>query len=176
MSGIEVGLLVLRWLHILSAIALMGGALFMRMALLPAAQTLSDDAHETLRAALRARWAPVVMAASGLLLLSGFASFGIYVAQYSFDKSVFLGKSYHMLFGLKFVLALPVLYIAATLVGRSATAQRVRQNARFWLTLNLVLATLVVCLGGLLRFAPRAPKQAATVSQQAVVDSFVARR
>lgn len=155
MSGIEIALLALRWMHILSAIALMGGAIFMRMALLPAAAELADDAHERLRQALRARWSPVVMAGAGLLLLSGFASFGIYVVSYAFDKTEPLGKFYHMLFGLKFLLALPVLYIATTLVGRSESAQRMRSNAKFWLTLNLILATLVVCVGGLLRFAPR---------------------
>lgn len=168
MSGIELALLVLRWLHVLSAIAMMGGAIFMRMALVPAAATLADDAHEQLRTALRARWAPVVMAAAGLLLLSGLANFGLTVAKFQFDKEVLPGRLYHMLFGVKFLLALPVLHIATLLVGRSETAQKARKNAKFWLTLNLVLATLVVCLGGVMRFAPRSPKQPASARLERV--------
>lgn len=168
MTGLEIVMLVLRWLHILSAIAMMGGAIFMRVALLPAAETLSAEAHEQLRSAMRPRWARVVMAASGLLLLSGFANFGITVAMYSFDKATLLGSHYHLFFGVKFALALPVFYIAATLVGRSEAAQRVRANARFWLTLNLILATLVVCFGGVLRFTPRQLKAERATSQAAV--------
>lgn len=180
MSGVEALMLVLRWTHILSAIALMGGAMFMRFALLPAAATLSDDAHVKLRGELRSRWAPIVMAAAGLLLLSGLANFVLTVIQLSFDKSTLAGKLYHPLFGVKFLLALPVFHIAALLVGKSEAAQRARQNARFWLTLNLVLATAIVLIGGFLRTAPRGPKvptreTSLESSRPAAVESSVAR-
>ena len=62
--------------------------------------------------------------------LTGFANFGLTIAKYSIDKEVLPGKLYHLVFGLKFVLAIPVLYIASTLVGRSEAAQRVRKNAK----------------------------------------------
>lgn len=153
--------LVLRWIHILAAIALMGGAIFQRFALLPAAATLPDDAHQKLRAELRGRWAKLVMMAAGLLVVSGFVNFGLLVVNYNLDKSELPGRLYHMVFGVKFLLALVVLYIASLLAGRSALAERARQNARGWLTLNLVLATLVVGLGGVLRQAGRSPKTAA---------------
>src|SRR5262245_24349511 len=122
MTGLEIGLLILRWMHILSAIAMMGGAFFMRFALMPSAATLPDDAHDQLRTALRARWAPVVMAASTLLILSGLLNFGLTVMNFSFDKSTLAGSKYHMFFGIKFLLALPVFYIAMLLVGTSENA------------------------------------------------------
>lgn len=150
--------LVLRWAHILAAVTLMGGAIFQRFALLPAAAELPAEAHEQLRAALRGRWSRLVMMSAGLLVLSGLVNFGLLVANYDLDKSQFAGRLYHMLFGIKFLIALVVLYIASLLAGRSAAAERARQNARAWLTLNLILATLVVCLGGLLRQAGRSPK------------------
>ena len=162
MSGLLLAGMALRWVHILAAIALMGGALFQRLALMPAAAELPDDAHEQLRSALRGRWSKVVMATAGLLLLSGLGSFGLLVANYTLDKSELPGKLYHMVFGIKFLLALAVFYIASLLAGRSELAQKVRQNARTWLTLNLVLATLVVCMGGFLRQAQRIPKSGAT--------------
>jgi hypothetical protein len=63
-----------------------------------------------------------------------------------------------MLFGIKFLLALVVLYIASLLAGRSAAAERARQNAKTLLTVNLALATIVVCLGGYMRTIDRTPK------------------
>jgi len=162
MSGLMLAGLVLRWIHILAAIALMGGAVFQRFALMPAAAELPEEAHEQLRQALRGRWSKLVMMTAGLLLLSGLANFGLLVASYTLDKTELPGKLYHMLFGVKFLLALVVLYIASLLSGRSELAQKVRQNARTWLTLNLVLATLVVCLGGFLRQATRTPKSEGT--------------
>lgn len=158
MAGMVVLGMILRWMHILSAIALMGGAIFQRMVLLPAAELLPNEAHEKLKAAVRGRWSRVVMASAGLLLLSGLANFGILIVAYQLDKSTLVGGKYHMLFGIKFLLALVVLYIASMLAGRSSMAERARQNARFWLSLNLVLATAVVCLGGILRQADRTLK------------------
>ncbi len=163
--------LVLRWLHVLAAVALMGGAVFQRFVLLPAAAELPDEAHDRLRAAVRGRWSRIVMMSAGLLVASGLINFVLLVVSYQLDRSVLPGRLYHMVFGIKFLLALIVLYIASLLVGRSALAERARQNARTWLTLNLLLATLVVCLGGFLRQAPRSLKGEGTSGQssQAVV-------
>lgn len=161
MTGVSLLLLVLRWMHILSGITLMGGALFQRLALMPAAAGLPDDAHDQLREAVRGRWARVVMSMSGMLLVSGLSSYVITTINYQFDKSELPGRLYHMLFGIKFLLGLVVLYLAAALSGRSAAAQRMRANAAKWLTLNLMLATLVVLIGGFMRYAPRSVKQPA---------------
>lgn len=150
--------LVLRWAHILAATTLMGGAIFQRFALLPAAAELPVEAHEQLRTALRGRWSRLVMMSAGLLVLSGIVNFVLLVANFDLDKTQAAGRMYHMLFGIKFLIALIVLYIASLLAGRSAAADRARQNARAWLTLNLILATLVLCLGGMLRQAGRSPK------------------
>jgi hypothetical protein len=91
------------------------------------------------------------MLAIGLLLVSGLANYSLAVVRSA------MPGSYHAIFGIKFLLALTVFWIASLLIGRSDTAERVRQKAGFWLTLNLVLATLVVCLGGVLRFTNRKP-------------------
>ena len=154
MNGLELAGLALRWIHILAAITLMGGAIFQRFALMPAAAELDDAAHDRLKVAVRGHWSKLVMMSAGGLLLSGLVNIGILIASYT------LAKPYHMIFGVKFLLALVVLYIASLLAGRSAAAERARQNAKSLLTINLVLATIVVCLGGYLRMIDRTPKGA----------------
>lgn len=148
--------LVLRWCHILSAIGLMGGAIFMRFALLPAAAAaeLDEASHARLRAGLRARWSGWVIAAAALLLFSGLTNFAMNESQLSFEQPT----AYRILLAIKILLALPVLHIAMSLVGRSSLAERMRANARFWLTVNLLLATTIVGLGGAMRFFDRKPK------------------
>ena len=148
-------LLVLRYMHIFGAIALMGGAIFMRFALVPSAGELADETRRQLHERVRSRWSKVVMLSAALLLLSGIANLGL-AARYEFDGPV----SYNMLGGIKFLLALPVFYFASVLAGRSATAQKFQANAKFWLNLNLALAVAVVLLGGVMRFIPRELKSA----------------
>jgi uncharacterized membrane protein len=155
--------LVLRWCHILGAIGLMGGAIFMRLALLPAAAELDEAAHARLRAGLRARWSRWVMIGSALLLVSGIANVGLNESRLSFDQPT----TYRILLAIKIMLALPVLHIAMTLVGRSSLAERMRANARFWLTVNLLLATTIVGLGGAMRFFDRRPKPPRTTEAAA---------
>ena len=147
-------LLILRWMHILGAITLMGGAVFMRFALVPAAKTLADDAHAQLRSEIRKRWSKVVMLTTAMLLISGLVNFVLLITQYKLPPEA----HYHMIFGIKFLLALPIFFIASLLTGRTALADRVRQNATLWLNVNLVLATAVVCIGGFLKSVDRVPK------------------
>lgn len=143
-------LLILRYMHILGAITLMGGAIFMRFALLPSVGELGDDNRRQLHERVRSRWAKLVMASAALLLLSGIANLGL-AARYEFTGFV----SYNMLGGIKFLFALPIFMFASFLSGRSATALKFQSNAKFWLNVNLALALLMVLLGGLMRFTPR---------------------
>ena len=61
--------LVSRWLHIIPAIILVGGTLFMRYALVPAAD--ESKATTELRESIRKRWSKLIMISVALLLLSG---------------------------------------------------------------------------------------------------------
>lgn len=157
--------LILRYMHILGAIALMGGAIFMRFALVPSAGELGDDTRRQLHERVRSRWAKVVMAASALILISGIANLGL-AARYNFEGPV----SYNMLGGIKFLLALPIFYFASVLSGRSATAQKFQANPTLWLNVNLVLAVIVVMLGGFMRFIPRQPKVEKPEAQVSAVE------
>ena len=167
MEPVYLASLVLRWMHILSAIALMGGAFFMRYALLPAASTLDAAAHDQLRSEVRKRWAKWVMITTTFLIVSGLINVAMNEMRFQFD-----GPIYRMLLAVKILLAMPVFYIAMSLVGRSPVAEKMRANAEKWLTLNLVLATAIVALGGGMRFidrnkkAPKGEPPAPAVTEQ----------
>ncbi|MEX0585738.1 MAG: hypothetical protein WD176_03790, partial [Pirellulales bacterium] len=70
-------------------------------------------------------------------------------------------KYYHAVFGTKVLLALAIFFIASALMGKSPALQKIRDNRRFWLTTNVVLAIIVVCLSGILRRSdpPKKPIQ-----------------
>jgi len=122
--------------------------LFMRLALVPALKRLDDEASSRLKEALRSNWSKMVFGAIFFLLVSGIYNFITTIK--SFDDHV--NKSlFHMLFGIKFLLALGVFFIGSALAGRSKATQKIRDNTVFYLTINAVLAVTVVCLSGVLR-------------------------
>jgi hypothetical protein len=148
-------LLILRYMHILGAIMLMGGTIFMRFGLAPVVAGLDASTKASVHEQVRSRWSKFVMLASGLLLVSGLANLGL-ASQYEF-KPVF-GLNYNMVVGIKFLLALPIFLFASFLAGRSATAKKFQANAVTWMNVNLALALVMVLIGGALKFVPRQPK------------------
>jgi uncharacterized membrane protein len=161
-------LLLLRYMHILGAIMLMGGTIFMRFALRPAAKTLPHDIHAGLHEQVRSRWAKAVALASLLILVSGLANLAL-ASRNTYDP-VF-GLNYNMVVGIKFILSLPIFFIAAILMGRSNLSQKFKANADLWINLNLTLALVMVLIGGVLRFVHREPKKTA-VPPAATAASF----
>lgn len=150
-------LLILRYMHILGAITLMGGTILARFAVRPSLGVLEPEARAALHEQIRSRWSKFVMLASALLLISGIANLAL-AGRYEYKPVLDLDKGYHMLVGLKFLLSLPIFFVAAVLTGRSSLAKRFQAQAELWLTINLTLALLMVLLGGYLKFVYRQPK------------------
>ena len=148
--------LVFRWLHILSAAILVGGAFFMRFSLAPLLARQSADTRQSLLALWRPGWARLVMLTSGLLLVSGLVNAVLNIQRYRFTDA-----PYHALVAVKLVLALVVFWLSAILSGRSENANKFREKLTQWLNLNLVFAILVVALGGYMKLTPRTEKSAA---------------
>jgi uncharacterized membrane protein len=144
--------LLFRWMHMFASIAAVGGMIFQRVALVPALGELPDDLRLRLHAAMRARWARVVQGSILFLLVSGLVNVVRIIQNFE------LAPYYHALFGVKFLLAFGIFFIASMLTGRSDNAQRFQRNARYWLTVNLLLAVLVIGLSGVLKTAPKRPK------------------
>jgi uncharacterized membrane protein len=162
-------LLILRYMHILGAIALMGGTIFMRFALRPVVVGLPPDIRTALHEQVRGRWSKFIMLASALLLVSGITNLAL-AGKYDFQPIAGMPKGYHMVVGIKFLLALPIFFIAALMTGRSSLAKKVQANAETWMNVNLALALAMVLIGGYLKFVARTPKtqaagETATITQ-----------
>lgn len=149
----------LRYLHIFGAIALFGGSLFARIAVVPTLAALSEDDRRKLHEQIRSRWGKVVHIAVAAVLISGIANLGL-ASQYDFEPRI-----YNMLAGIKFLLALPIFFFASMLVGRSESAAKFQKEAGKWLTVNIILAVIIVLIGGVLKFVERKPKAKPATSQ-----------
>jgi uncharacterized membrane protein len=164
--------LILRLLHILAAITAVGGMIFIRFALLPALDTLGDEQRRALHDRIRARWSRLIQVSILFLLASGLVNFGMFViAARDWPETwrTSFNTGYQMLFGIKFILALVIFAVASILTGKSAGTQKIRDNPRFWLNLNLSLALAVVIISGVLRLThvgPTDPEQQRTVEPQ----------
>jgi hypothetical protein len=161
--------LIFRWLHILPAVILLGGVFFMRLALTPAVASYGEEDRRRLNDAVRGRWAKWVMISAGLLLLSGIVNTVLIIRG---DSAPPPGL-YHGLLTLKILLALAIIYIASLLAGRSEAAERFRQKAPFWLTVNLVLATVLILIGGAMRLTPRVDRTTTERAASALIQTDV---
>jgi hypothetical protein len=114
-----------RYIHIASAITLLGGMFFAVIAWLPALrdQGVSD--------AIAARFRPWFLAAMLGLLLSGFYNY------YRHVENQDVPKMYHMVFGIKFLLALHV-FAVGYISLKGGNAKRARQ------ILGVVISGLVI--------------------------------
>jgi uncharacterized membrane protein len=146
--------LLSRWLHVLAAITAVGGTVFIWYALLPSLASLPEHQRKQLHDALRARWSKVVMICIALLLITGLYNFIVIARGLSADeRTVGIKTFYHSFFGIKFLLALGIFFIASALIGRSPAFEKIRSKAPFWAGLNVALAILVVCISGFLRLS-----------------------
>lgn len=159
--------LVLRWMHIIGAIMLVGSTIFMRCVYVPAKEFTGEEPRAEFTEWIRKLWARMVMISSGQLLVSGLFGFMLVVMRYDISKEAFPGTAYHMIFGIKFLLAFVIFFLAAALTGRSGLAQKLRQREKFWMMVNMVLAIIVVCFGGIMRSADRSVKATSSLPQPA---------
>jgi len=146
MDGMDLLSIALRWMHILAAIALGGGLIYQRVSLVPVAGELSDESKERVRRG----WSKVVAVSVLFLLVSGLTNLMLTIKAYK-AFSPGLEGSYHALFGIKFLLALGLFFLASILAGRSENAKKFQANAKKWLNISIMLLVIIVCLSGVLR-------------------------
>lgn len=154
----EYAALVSRWLHIIPATVLVGGTVFMRFALLPAASD-KDEKTSAFLADVRSRWAKLVMISALFLILSG--TFNVVYIMMSYELPA--GK-YHGLLTGKIVLALAIFFLSSILAGRSDAAKHWQEKEVKWLTINMLLAIVLVCMAGMMKFTDRTPKENASTT------------
>lgn len=152
---------VSRWIHVGTAIVVLGGSCFLRVVLMPAAAALPEAEHEGLRQRLMATWRRVVTLGIALFLLSGFYNYlAVAIPRHRGDGL------YHALMGIKILLALVVFFLASALVGRSEALAGIRRNARRWLAITVLIGFVIVGMSGYLKVAR--PGSLAEATSQAI--------
>lgn len=138
--------LLSRWFHVLGAIMLLGGAIYFRFVLMPAAkETLDDETHQKLRAGVIKRWGRILHVLILILLVSG-------IINFVFAVHLHKGQgAYHMLFSIKFILALLVFGLASMLAGRRSFSQKLQQNAGLWLGITIAMGVAIVLIAGYMK-------------------------
>ena len=129
--------ILMRFVHIFSAITLLGGVLAWRFGTIPALAPLGEESRNKVDRAIAAAWRPFVFSAVAGLLISGI---------YNFLHKTGLTPAYHAVIGVKFLLALHV-FAAAILACRPHNARRARQ-----LTGVAISGVVIVILSAVLRW------------------------
>lgn len=151
--------LISRWIHIGTAIVLVGGLVFLRFVLAPAAAQLPDDAHAKLKELVLGTWKKFIHAGILFFLVSGFYNYLVVQApSHQGDKL------YHALMGTKILLALIIFFLSSALVGRSKAFAAMRSNSKLWQTVIVVLAAVIVGLSGFVKVAVKGTSVPAPVS------------
>ena len=142
LSGADISTLV----HVIVAFFIAGTLLFQWRAIHPAVSAAADA--EKVRETIRSHWAPVMRI--GMVLLIGTGVYQLMVLgmpKAELQKSSEAAwLSYHMLFGIKFLLAMAILFIGNAMVGKSAALASIREKAPMWLGLAcaMVIAVIVI--------------------------------
>jgi putative copper export protein len=127
---------VMRWLHLTSMATLLGGMLYWRLILAPASETLSPETRQALGDKAASLFSPIVFASIGGLLISG---------VFKYLTSPGHQPIYHMLFGIKMLLALHV-FAVGILIVRPGNPRRTRM-----LTGTVISGLFIVLLSAWLR-------------------------
>jgi hypothetical protein len=127
----------MRFLHIISAITLLGGVFAWRFGAVPATAALARETQTKVGDAIASAWRPFVIFAVIGLLISGI---------YNFLNKTGLTPAYHAVIGIKLLLALHV-FAAAILAARPNNERRERQ-----LTGVAISGIIIVILSAVLRW------------------------
>ena len=135
-----------RWLHVSTAIVLVGGTVFIRFVMTPSAEQLPQSEHDRLRELVTATWRKFVRAGILLFLLTGFYNYIAVAAPKHHGDGL-----YHALMGTKILLAFGVFFLAEALVGRSAVFAPLREKRKVWLMVLILVAFVIVAISSVLR-------------------------
>jgi uncharacterized membrane protein len=137
--------IISRIVHVLTAITMLGGSLFMLLVLIPSLQANDDSTRREIMGSVRQRWQRIVHSGILLFLLSGFYNYFRAMPKHKGDGL------YHALVGTKILLALGIFFLASVLVGRSSKFEPMRANTRKWLTIICLLGIIIVAISGFVK-------------------------
>ncbi len=137
----EVFNVIVRILHIGSAIALLGGTVFFLVVLIPSLKLLDDGLRGSILQIARKRFYRISHPALVLLLLTGFYNFYLNLGIYGKAH-----KAVHALIGIKILLALAVVFIVFAQTFGVLKGCPIR-----WAKINLALGVTIVILAAIVR-------------------------
>lgn len=156
--------LIMRWLHIVSAIAAVGSILFYWFAVKPAvhAEFVDDAQRQAFLDRIAKRWRLLVHPPILLFLVSGFYNY-IMVTRHVHEGQ----PLYHALFGIKFLLAILVFALAVIATSSRPWSEKVRSRPIVLVALVL-LSLSVVMIGGYMRVMPQSESDVETAIKEVV--------
>ena len=131
-----------RVIHVSTAIALVGGTVFVLFVLIPSTAAMPEADERNLRSSVIQRWKRFVHIGIVLFLVTGFHNFIRAIPSHRGDGL------YHALIGTKILLAFAMFFIGSALVGRSKAFESMRQKRVLWLRVFVLLAFSVVAISG----------------------------
>lgn len=134
-----------RWMHIVPAIVLLGGTIFLALIVVPKTSAPDGGAPAWL-GKVRKRWAMLSGLCIMLLLVSGLWNFMAYRMPEVKDT----GPLYQALFGIKVLLALGVFFIVSVMAGRSPTFEPMRARPGKTLMIAAAMGLAIVLIAGVL--------------------------
>ena len=126
----------MRWVHISSMAALIGGMIYGRLVFMRSLAAVPPEASQAVQAKAAAAYRPIVLAAVAGLIFSGLYNLMINPGH---------SRTYHMVFGMKILLALHV-FAAAFLITQPVNPRRSRQ-----MTGTLISGLIILGISAYLR-------------------------
>lgn len=142
---------VIHWLHLFAATTAIGGAVFMRMVMIPSADQL-DSAEEGFHRTARRKMTVFVMHSVLLLFLTGFGNLIRALGSPA-------PQGYHAWLGIKLLLAMAVFVLAIMLVIPAEGLEKFQSKRKFWLVVNILLGAGVLLASARLRMFSEFPMQ-----------------
>ena len=133
----SVGNVFVTTIHIISAILAVGGVAFFRFAVIPYADSLPESERDSFLAGVRKRYVPILHGSFAFLVLTGI---------HHITRIIRSGLVFPHVLITKIVIALIIVFIGVALTT-SKGFEGIKKNAPFYMTINLVLAAIVVFMG-----------------------------
>lgn len=139
---------VSRFFHISAAVIAVGGTFMLRYAVLPAIEDQERlNVQADLHSSIRRRLQVIIPVAIGLLLLSGLVNL-----MRAFMVAPPPPVAYHMILGVKLLLAFGMFGVAMGLVWPSTPPNAIQRKRRMWLSFNVHAGLLLIACSVAMRF------------------------
>jgi uncharacterized membrane protein len=129
----------MRWIHIASVVALIGGFIYARFVLAPALASAAPAERNSLNAAVQSAFRPLLFTVIATVLISGI---------YNYATKTSYPPGYHMWMGIKLLL---VLHVIASAILDSARTPNAAKSSRT--ALGIVISGLIaIAIANYLRY------------------------